>query len=190
MLICCSWNISYYYYPCWKFVLLDIFVETMINLFLSGAVLAAKPTHPPPTSLSIVTQAPPSSTPSSAPSPELVVTTGHNDSAGVVTPEVPTAPPVIAPPTVLVPTEAPVAPPTPSAASPSLTTLKTGDSETTVLATAEPPTPDPTPTQTTSEPESDTPSAPTDATTADISKPPGTIYVFVHFETDWAFLLS
>uniref|UniRef100_A0A673GB06 Receptor-type tyrosine-protein phosphatase alpha n=1 Tax=Sinocyclocheilus rhinocerous TaxID=307959 RepID=A0A673GB06_9TELE len=138
----------------------------MIHLSLSGAVLTAKPTHPPPTSPSIVTQAPPSSTPSSAPSPELVVTTGFN--AGVVTPEVPTAPPVVAPPTVLVPTDAPAAPPTPSAASPSLTTLKTGDGETTVLATAEPPTPDPTPTQSTSEPETDTPSAPTDATTADI----------------------
>uniref|UniRef100_A0A673JA61 Receptor-type tyrosine-protein phosphatase alpha n=1 Tax=Sinocyclocheilus rhinocerous TaxID=307959 RepID=A0A673JA61_9TELE len=74
--------------------------------------------------------APPSSTPSAAPSPELVVTTGLNDSAGVVTPEVPTAPPVVAPPTVAVPTEAPPAPPTPSAASPSLTTVKT-----TVLAT-------------------------------------------------------
>lgn len=138
----------------------------------SGAVLTAKPTHPPPTSPSIVTQAPPSSTPSSAPSPELVVTTGLNDSSGVVTPEVPTAPPVVAPPTVLVPTEAPAAPPTPSAASPPLTTLKTGDGETTVLATAEPPTPDPIPTQSTSDPESDTSSAPTDATTADISKPP------------------
>uniref|UniRef100_A0A671NK94 Receptor-type tyrosine-protein phosphatase alpha n=1 Tax=Sinocyclocheilus anshuiensis TaxID=1608454 RepID=A0A671NK94_9TELE len=97
----------------------------MIHLSLSGAVLTATPTHPPPTSPSIVTQAPPSSTPSSPPSPELVVTTGLN--AGVVTPEVPTAPPVVAPPTVLVPTEAPAAPPTPSAASPSLTTLKTGD---------------------------------------------------------------
>uniref|UniRef100_A0A673G3E1 Receptor-type tyrosine-protein phosphatase alpha n=1 Tax=Sinocyclocheilus rhinocerous TaxID=307959 RepID=A0A673G3E1_9TELE len=129
----------------------------MIHLSLSGAVLTAKPTHPPPTSPSIVTQAPPSSTPSSAPSPELVVTTGFN--AGVVTPEVPTAPPVVAPPTVLVPTDAPAAPPTPSAASPSLTTLKTGDGETTVLATAEPPTPDPTPTQSTSEPETDTPSS-------------------------------
>uniref|UniRef100_A0A673JA39 Receptor-type tyrosine-protein phosphatase alpha n=1 Tax=Sinocyclocheilus rhinocerous TaxID=307959 RepID=A0A673JA39_9TELE len=133
----------------------------------SGAVLTAKPTHPPPTSPAIVTQAPPSSTPSAAPSPELVVTTGLNDSAGVVTPEVPTAPPVVAPPTVAVPTEAPPAPPTPSAASPSLTTVKT-----TVLATAEAPKPDPTPTQSTSEPETDTPSAPTDATTADISEPP------------------
>uniref|UniRef100_A0A671QUI3 protein-tyrosine-phosphatase n=1 Tax=Sinocyclocheilus anshuiensis TaxID=1608454 RepID=A0A671QUI3_9TELE len=76
-------------------------------------------------------------------------------------------------PVVAVPTEAPPAPPTPSAASPSLTTVKT-----TVLATAEPPKPDPTPTQSTSEPETDTPSAPTDATTADISKPPGTICVF------------
>uniref|UniRef100_A0A673JBZ2 Receptor-type tyrosine-protein phosphatase n=1 Tax=Sinocyclocheilus rhinocerous TaxID=307959 RepID=A0A673JBZ2_9TELE len=72
-----------------------------------------------------------------------------------------------------VPTEAPPAPPTPSAASPSLTTVKT-----TVLATAEAPKPDPTPTQSTSEPETDTPSAPTDATTADISEPPGTICVF------------
>ncbi|XP_016085058.1 receptor-type tyrosine-protein phosphatase alpha [Sinocyclocheilus grahami] len=133
----------------------------------SGAVLTAKPTHPPPTSPAIVTQSPPSITPSAAPSPELVVTTGLNDSAGVVTPEVPTAPPVVAPPIVAVPTEAPPAPPTPSAASPSLTTVKT-----TVLATAEPPKPDPTPTQSTSEPETDTPSAPTDATTADISKPP------------------
>uniref|UniRef100_A0A672SC86 protein-tyrosine-phosphatase n=1 Tax=Sinocyclocheilus grahami TaxID=75366 RepID=A0A672SC86_SINGR len=135
--------------------------------------MTAKPTHPPPTSPAIVTQSPPSITPSAAPSPELVVTTGLNDSAGVVTPEVPTAPPVVAPPIVAVPTEAPPAPPTPSAASPSLTTVKT-----TVLATAEPPKPDPTPTQSTSEPETDTPSAPTDATTADISKPPGTICVF------------
>uniref|UniRef100_A0A671QUA5 protein-tyrosine-phosphatase n=1 Tax=Sinocyclocheilus anshuiensis TaxID=1608454 RepID=A0A671QUA5_9TELE len=100
-----------------------------------------------PTSPAIVTRAPPSSTPSAAPSPELFVTTGLNDSVGVVTPEVPTAPPVVA-----VPTEAPPAPPTPSAASPSLTTVKT-----TVLATAEPPKPDPTPTQSTSEPETDTP---------------------------------
>uniref|UniRef100_A0A671QUI1 protein-tyrosine-phosphatase n=2 Tax=Sinocyclocheilus anshuiensis TaxID=1608454 RepID=A0A671QUI1_9TELE len=103
-----------------------------------------------------------------APSPELFVTTGLNDSVGVVTPEVPTAPPVVA-----VPTEAPPAPPTPSAASPSLTTVKT-----TVLATAEPPKPDPTPTQSTSEPETDTPSAPTDATTADISN---SIFVTFHF---------
>uniref|UniRef100_A0A9J8C4Y9 protein-tyrosine-phosphatase n=1 Tax=Cyprinus carpio carpio TaxID=630221 RepID=A0A9J8C4Y9_CYPCA len=71
-----------------------------------------------------------------------------NDSVGVVTPEAPTAPPVVTPPPVLVPTEATPAPPTPSATSPSLTTVKT-----TVLAT-----PDPTPTQSTSEPETDTPS--------------------------------
>uniref|UniRef100_A0A8C1IDB4 Receptor-type tyrosine-protein phosphatase alpha n=1 Tax=Cyprinus carpio TaxID=7962 RepID=A0A8C1IDB4_CYPCA len=133
----------------------------------SGAVLTIKPTHSPPTSPSVVTQTPPSSTPSTAPSPEIVVTTGLNDSVGVVTPEVPTAPPVVTPPILPVPTKAPAAPPTPSAESPSLTTLKTG-----VLATTEPPTPDPTPTQSTSEPETDTPSAPADATTADFSKPP------------------
>ncbi|KAK2872526.1 hypothetical protein Q8A67_022423 [Cirrhinus molitorella] len=130
----------------------------------SGAVLTTNPTHPPPTPTSIVTQAPPSSSPSTAPSPELV-TTRHNDSAGVVTPEVPIAPRVIAPPTVLVPTEAPPVPPTPSVESPSLTTHKTGDGEITVSATAKPPTPDPTPTQSTVEPK-------TDATVADISKPP------------------
>uniref|UniRef100_A0A8C1FBI6 Receptor-type tyrosine-protein phosphatase alpha n=1 Tax=Cyprinus carpio carpio TaxID=630221 RepID=A0A8C1FBI6_CYPCA len=133
----------------------------------SGAVLTIKPTHSPPTSPSVVTQTPPSSTPSTGPSPEIVVTTGLNDSVGVVTPEVPTAPPVVTPPILPVPTKAPAAPPTPSAESPSLTTLKTG-----VLATTEPPTPDPTPTQSTSEPETDTPSAPADATTADFSKPP------------------
>uniref|UniRef100_A0A8C2CSU7 Receptor-type tyrosine-protein phosphatase alpha n=1 Tax=Cyprinus carpio TaxID=7962 RepID=A0A8C2CSU7_CYPCA len=143
----------------------------MTHLSLSGAVLTIKPTHSPPTSPSVVTQTPPSSTPSTAPSPEIVVTTGLNDSVGVVTPEVPTAPPVVTPPILPVPTKAPAAPPTPSAESPSLTTLKTG-----VLATTEPPTPDPTPTQSTSEPETDTPSAPADATTADFSKPPGTIY--------------
>ncbi|XP_059382123.1 receptor-type tyrosine-protein phosphatase alpha-like [Carassius carassius] len=125
----------------------------------SGAVVTAKPTQPPPTSTSIVTQAPPSSTPSSAPSSELVVTTGLNDSAGVVTAEVP----VVAPPAVS--TKAPATPSTPSAAPPSLTT--TG-----VLATTEPPTPDLTPTQSTSEPETHTPSAPAETTTADISKPP------------------
>uniref|UniRef100_A0A8C2CXS7 Receptor-type tyrosine-protein phosphatase alpha n=1 Tax=Cyprinus carpio TaxID=7962 RepID=A0A8C2CXS7_CYPCA len=139
----------------------------MTHLSLSGAVLTIKPTHSPPTSPSVVTQTPPSSTPSTAPSPEIVVTTGLNDSVGVVTPEVPTAPPVVTPPILPVPTKAPAAPPTPSAESPSLTTLKTG-----VLATTEPPTPDPTPTQSTSEPETDTPSAPADATTADFSKPP------------------
>uniref|UniRef100_A0A8C2BAQ3 Receptor-type tyrosine-protein phosphatase alpha n=1 Tax=Cyprinus carpio TaxID=7962 RepID=A0A8C2BAQ3_CYPCA len=133
----------------------------------SGAVLTIKPTHSPPTSPSVVTQTPPSSTPSTGPSPEIVVTTGLNDSVGVVTPEVPTATPVVTPLILPVPTKAPAAPPTPSAESPSLTTLKTG-----VLATTEPPTPDPTPTQSTSEPETDTPSAPADATTADFSKPP------------------
>ncbi|ROL47481.1 Receptor-type tyrosine-protein phosphatase alpha [Anabarilius grahami] len=136
----------------------------------SGAVLTTKPTDPSPTSPSIiVTQAPPSATPSMAPSPELVATTGFNDSEGVVNPEIPTAPPVVPPPTVLVPTEAPPAPSSPSAASPSLTTVKTGDLKTTVLTTAETPTPDLTPTQSSSEPETDTQF--TDATTADISKP-------------------
>uniref|UniRef100_A0A8C1Q1C5 Receptor-type tyrosine-protein phosphatase alpha n=1 Tax=Cyprinus carpio TaxID=7962 RepID=A0A8C1Q1C5_CYPCA len=149
----------------------------MTHLSLSGAVLTIKPTHSPPTSPSVVTQTPPSSTPSTAPSPEIVVTTGLNDSVGVVTPEVPTAPPVVTPPILPVPTKAPAAPPTPSAESPSLTTLKTG-----VLATTEPPTPDPTPTQSTSEPETDTPSAPADATTADFSKPPGTIYKVISYK--------
>uniref|UniRef100_A0A8C2H3A7 protein-tyrosine-phosphatase n=1 Tax=Cyprinus carpio TaxID=7962 RepID=A0A8C2H3A7_CYPCA len=138
----------------------------MTHLSLSGAVLTIKPTHSPPTSPSVVTQTPPSSTPSTAPSPEIVVTTGLNDSVGVVTPEVPTAPPVVTPPILPVPTKAPAAPPTPSAESPSLTTLKTG-----VLATTEPPTPDPTPTQSTSEPETDTPSAPADATTQSTEEP-------------------
>ncbi|KAL0162971.1 hypothetical protein M9458_042367, partial [Cirrhinus mrigala] len=124
--------------------------------------LTAEPTHPPSTPSSKVTS-------STAPSPETVKT-GLNDSELVVIPEVATAPP-----TVLVPTKAPAVPPTPSVAPPSLTTHKTGDGVTTVSATAEPPTPDPTPTHTTVEPETDTSSLPTDATVADISKPPGTI---------------
>ncbi|XP_052393031.1 receptor-type tyrosine-protein phosphatase alpha isoform X1 [Carassius gibelio] len=125
----------------------------------SGPVLTTEPTHPPSTSPATSIQDPLSSTPSAAPSPELV-TPGLNDSMGVGTPEAPTGPPLVVPSTVPVSTEA-------SAVSPALTTVKT-----TVLSTSEPPTPEPTPTQPTSEPETDTPSAPTDATTADISKPP------------------
>lgn len=134
----------------------------------SGAVLTTKPTDPPPTSPFIaVTQPPPSATPSVTPSPELVGTTVFKDSEDMVTPEIPTAPPVVPPPTVLVPTETPPAPSTPSAASPSLTSVKT-----TVLSTSEIPTPDLTSTQSSSVPETNTSFAPTDATTANVSKPP------------------
>ncbi|KAG1943333.1 receptor-type tyrosine-protein phosphatase alpha [Pimephales promelas] len=134
----------------------------------SGAVLTSKPTDPPPTSPFIaVTQTPPSATISLTPSPELVGTTVLKDSEGMVTPEIPTAPPVVPPPNVLVPTETPPAPSTPSAASPSLTSVKT-----TVLSTSEIPTSDLTPTQSSSLPETNTSFVPTDATTADTSKTP------------------
>ncbi|KAI2651466.1 Receptor-type tyrosine-protein phosphatase alpha [Labeo rohita] len=133
----------------------------LLLLHVAFVALSTAETLPDPS----VTQAPPSFTPSTTPSPGLVATR-LNDSAVVVTPEVPRAAPTV------LPTEAPTVPPTPSVASPSLTTHKTGDGVTAVPATAEPPAPDPTPTQSTVEPKTGTSSVPTDTTVADISKPP------------------